>query len=216
MAIAYITGGGNYQSTHSTTNTKSITFAGGTNTLLVAYFASYGANDAVGVTWNGVSLTQFNSSVQVGSDTIYLTAYYMVNPASGTNNLVGTKSGSNRSELVGMFYSGVAQTGQPTISNNASSNSGNTITLNTSVPNAGSWLILGALKESNNNINSSTNYTRRVTAGNGLEGGDSNGAPGTGSQTQSITWADSNLYAGIQGVFKSDVVIENPSFLLML
>ncbi len=71
----------------------------GSNTFLFCNSTSYATNPgAVTMTYGGVSMTQIGSTQNVVSDYSY--AFYLVNPATGANNLVNTTGTS----LTNGFY----------------------------------------------------------------------------------------------------------------
>lgn len=109
MAIAYVNGA------NSSTTATSLTYAvdcTGANILLVGFILSSGTPSTV--TYNGVSMTQATST-----STTYV--YYLVSPASGSNNVVITPSGSTTINSCAVCYSGAETTGQPDATNSASS-----------------------------------------------------------------------------------------------
>lgn len=90
----------------------------GNNLILVVGFITYRvagtANSVTGVTYNGVLMTQAGVLTRSGGTSEYQYLYYLVNPSTGTNNIV--VSTSNTLDSFGMSsasYTGVNQIGQP-------------------------------------------------------------------------------------------------------
>lgn len=68
------------------------------------------------ITYNGVAMTLVQKlGVGFGDRWIYL--YYLLNPASGANNLVINFSGSTAAKAICVSYTGAKQSGQPDASN---------------------------------------------------------------------------------------------------
>lgn len=116
MAIAFVNaadGGNNGGSTSSLT--FPYTVGSGSNRLLVVPFAGdsgSGADNITSVAYGGVAMTLAKKSVVTSQDRfVYL--YYLLNPASGANNVVIT-AGTNHFILAGAAdYTGVKQSAQP-------------------------------------------------------------------------------------------------------
>ncbi len=89
------------QSLASTTCTVAHTCTG-SNLTLVAYILTTGT--ITGVTYNSVAMTSIGTS---GS----MTAYYLKNPSTGTNNIVATTSIASNTAVIGTSYTGTKQTG---------------------------------------------------------------------------------------------------------
>lgn len=91
--------------------TFSHTCSGSDRILFVAAAANSGQT-VTGVTYNGVSMTQLNSVTD--SATQYL--FYLIAPATGTNNVVVSTSGSNATGSA-VSYTGVKQSAFPDAQN---------------------------------------------------------------------------------------------------
>lgn len=105
-----------------------------------------GSHTINSVTYNGVAMTPLVSNVQAYSATWKCHSYYLVNPASGTNDVVVTMasspSASQRSGAVS--YTGVDQTNPILTSNSAYTSSGGTCNVSLTTADDGWWLISGA------------------------------------------------------------------------
>jgi len=175
MAIAYDT------STKSSGKTFTHTCTG-SNIVLIVYTNTSSVH-ATAVTYNGVSLTNIIS--QIGND--YMDVWILVNPSTGTNNIVITST-SSLDLYYGLSYSGCYQISQPDSSGttNGSMNSG--LLVSTTVVSTNCWLV----GFSNSTYTITTNATNRQ---NGTSGQynyssvicDTNNTVGTGSQGITFT-----------------------------
>lgn len=194
MAIAYVTSGSKYQTPTATSNTVTIDFsAGGTDTILVCFLQTNGANNITNIKWNGVDLTQAVAPVKATSDTVWLSAWYLINPDAGNYNLVATFGTTTRSVIAGMFYSGAKQSAQPdsSVGGVEGSNPHNQ-TFTTIVDDC--WIMTGDIAPNNGSMTptATTNFTaRQSVAAQEVIYGDSNGSVGVaGSKTVSLTWTN--------------------------
>lgn len=113
MAIAHVT------SVQSTAGTFAVDATGG-NIIVVgtgtrANTSSPQNRDITGVTYNGVALTKavdFDNSVG-GSDRINVEIWYLVNPASGSNNVVVSTYGAVQSLVYGAIVLSGVSTASP-------------------------------------------------------------------------------------------------------
>ena len=111
MAIAFDTfsqgsGGG------ATTATVSHTCTG-TNLILVTFVEDNSANTVTGVTYNSVAMTQAGSTQQRTGDQ-YLSVWVLVNPTSGTHDVVATRSSAvGNFNVADVSYTGAKQSAQP-------------------------------------------------------------------------------------------------------
>ena len=83
----------------------------GSDRVLVVFVDSY-ANKTTGVTYAGVSMT-FVAKQWYSVNQRYISCYVLVNPASGTNNIVWSLSGNDYCNSAAISYTGAKQTGQP-------------------------------------------------------------------------------------------------------
>ncbi len=112
----------------------------GSDRLLVIGIYSTNSNDVASVTYNSVACTFINRVVVTGGQEIYL--YYLLNPATGANNVVVTAtSGNLQGYGAATSYTGVKQSAQPDAS--ATNQSASTTSLTTSVTTTADncWLV---------------------------------------------------------------------------
>lgn len=166
--------------------TYSHTCSGSDRILFVSAFAPYpGTGSTTGVTYGGVAMTKVDSNKPQANWDFSL--WYLVNPASGANNVVCTSSGSvsgtNYNSLA-VSYTGASQTGQPDGSAKAN---GASTTLNQSVTTTAdnSWVV-GAAISGAGAPTASTGVTSRGNIGF-CRIGDSN-APKTPAGSYSMTY----------------------------
>lgn len=96
-------------------NATSLTFAyncTGSDRFLAVFWKHYGNDDITGVTYAGVAMTLIGSTTTLTEGT-RLKAYGLMNPASGSNNIVISRTSANHIVAFGIAYEGVSQTGQP-------------------------------------------------------------------------------------------------------
>ena len=164
--------------------------AGSNRILFVAVFTSYGTSgDKIsGVTYNGVSMTRYSTATSidfVSGQSFY--TYYLVAPATSSNTVTITATGSGEIYGTAVSYTGVDQT--TPINTGTTSTSGGTITVTTSVDNC--WLLSFGRNISTGALTASTGTTQR-SAGSGLYNiGDSNG-PITPAGSGSMSWTPDN------------------------
>lgn len=96
----------------STTYTVSYTVGAGSDRILFVGISNSGSgSDGVtAITYNGVALTKIASAIHSGSGSAAL--WYLVNPASGANNVVVSAPFTGL-EVFAASYSGANQSGQP-------------------------------------------------------------------------------------------------------
>lgn len=94
-----------------TSQTLSYTTAG-SNRILAVYTFKQGGVTCTGVTYAGVAMTRIGTTQNVGSEVEDL--WLLVNPASGTNNIIASFSGIGAtSGITAVSFTGASQTGQP-------------------------------------------------------------------------------------------------------
>ncbi len=106
------------------TSASSITVAhpfAGSNGIAEAFVYSDG-DVITGVTVGGVAMTKVGSSIKNSVNNFYISAWIKAGPATGTQNVIASASGTVTLDMVVVSYSGASQTGQP--DNNASNNTG--------------------------------------------------------------------------------------------
>jgi hypothetical protein len=166
MAIAFdaATDGG---TATGTSLTFSHTCGAGSDRLLLVGINGdlVGVNDDItGVTYAGVSMTLVAKITATTARYQYL--YYLLNPATGANNVVISCTNSHFLGATSASYTGVSQSGQP---DNSVTNTGVTVTqitgtLTTVADNC--WtMALGCQNFSGNTMSAGTNTTERVELG---------------------------------------------------
>lgn len=190
-------------STGGSANTWSHTCTGSNRLLIVVLTGppDSGAYSGNAVTYNGISMTEIgHTAVDNGTGDWYVSMWYLLNPASGTNTVSFT--GSNNLAGSSASYTGVNQSGQPDGSATANS-AGSAVTTKTftsTVTASNCWQILGframtagwsagagtLLRQNSNN-----SYNQIL---------DSNGTVGTGSQSL-IATGSSDKVGGVIASF---------------
>lgn len=146
-----------FNTTQGTTNYSVAFTTSGSNRILIGCLWVTGTNTITSATYNGVSLTQIDTSNFLGSN---MYSFYLVNPALGSNTFnIQTTGGSL---IVGLAsYTGAAQSGQPDNHhiNNASAVSTLTDTLTSVADN--SWHIGCFYNDTTGNTTAGAGTTRR-------------------------------------------------------
>lgn len=153
----------------STSLTVAHTVGAGSNRCLLVGFHSNDGDLATGITYNSVAMTQLVKRVDAANRTLYV--YGLLNPATGTNNIVASVSGNSNLTLIGASYYGVKQSDLPdatTSSTNTSSNvTSASSTLTTVADNA--WI--GSFNYANGNAQTAgTNTIQRISIATGTRG----------------------------------------------
>lgn len=169
-----------------------VTFAhtctGTDRALLVGCLTNDLTDTVSGVTYNGTAMTEVavGSTSQAGgggrTEKVYL--FYLANPASGTNNVVVTCTGtvSNGLQCYGQSYTGVHQTTPVDISakNSATGVTSITATATTTVDNC--WAV-SRTRDDTGSITDSTNYAARTADGSNEMGDSAGGVGAAGSKS---------------------------------
>lgn len=195
-----------------TSNSLSLTVGhttSGTNRLLAASIfvnESGGSDVLTGVTYAGVAMTLVaKRKVGVGNQWEYL--YYLIAPASGTNNLVASVSASANIYMTSASYTGANQSSQPDSSANGTGSS--PLTLSTTVVTEKCWLVSGA-----GNIDvllaAGSNTTLRSQA-SASSIGDSNGEVLTGSRSLQWTATTGSIAGVIMSIAEENIPSASPS-----
>lgn len=168
---------------------SSLTFAhansAGSNRIMFGGDTDGGAATLTSITYNGSAFTAI-SNVQIPLDrNIYLR--YLIAPASGTNNVVVTLSGSTTDWVGGVSsYTGAKQTGQPDASNSGTGSAVTTLAVSVTTVADNCWLVALGGYSNGSTASAGANTTERIDPGNSFWVGDSNGAQtpaGSYSQT---------------------------------
>ena len=191
----------------------------GSNGILFTYIAYQGTDRTIsGATYNGVSMTAVYNN-QIIASALTHALFYIVNPATGANNIVVTMSGSTgqRLGMCSASYTGAKQTGVPdaqNVENSFASVSSRTLSVTTVADNC--WLVGGVMTGVGVSAGSST--TIRTTNPSPMDYEiriyDSNG-PRTpaGSQGLTINVSPSNGLPMIVASFAPSVAAANGNFL---
>lgn len=162
----------------------------GANLVLLVGGRDQAGSTVTGATYNGVPMTQISALVLDGTDTDYF--FYLLNPATGTNNIVVTFSASSSWYGKGASYTGVSQVGFPDAAqtNTGSAATSLTGTVTTVADNA--WTVMFADNDTGA-FSAGGGTTIRTTVGNqAMTIADSNGAiTPAGSTTLNLTMASS-------------------------
>lgn len=196
MAIAYdATAHGN--TAGATSLTFSHTCGTGANRILwVGFRVGTSSDVATGVTYNGVAMTQaVKKSGAGGSHYTYL--YYLVNPATGANNVVISLSGSQSIIGVSASYTGANQSGQPDATTSATAEPGTSINASVTVVASQSWVISFVANDGALAMTGSTGVTSVRDNGSWVSNivslGDSNAGQSAGSYGMTWTSSSQNL-----------------------
>lgn len=148
-----------------TTNTFSHTCSGSDRILYVGVYD--GLNNVTGVTYNGTSMTLVNSFAMTGSAAgQYIRLYQLVNPSTGTNNVVITCSVAGNTYGNGISYTGANQTGQPDANNTNGASTGTSLTTSVTTVADNCWIVGYAYMAGT--ITAGTNTTLRSTNASGV------------------------------------------------
>lgn len=148
-----------------------------------------------GATYNGVSMTSLGTygyTSPTGNGELFM----LVNPSPGPNTVSVSSSGNLIA--VASSYTGAKQTGQPDAAINTQTTGGSTgssLTATVSVTASGSWLVGGTVCEGSALTAGAGAYLRITGANPAVAFFDSNGAPGTGSQSMTVNESPSNRFA---------------------
>jgi hypothetical protein len=192
MAIAYDTvthSGFSSASSFSFSHTTS-----GSDRLLIVHV--YDGNDRVtNVTYNGVGLTLVEDLLMTGAAAgQYIQLWYLLNPASGTNNVTITGSASMSLYASAVSYTGVEQTGQPDASTKQAASPNTSLTTTVTTTDDNCWLMGYAYRGTTISAGAGTTLRGGSVAGI-LEVIDSNGAK-TPAGSHSLITTSSSTFAG--------------------
>lgn len=179
-----------YTGTSATSYTFSFTVSAGTNRILIVSFegaTGTGADDITSVTYNGVAMTLGQKTAPTNPTNRYLYTYYLLNPASGANNVVISRTTSDWILPVAAEYTGVQSVESSVTYTCACSNA----TINYSTVQDNAWLVT-AVSSTGTTITSISGLTKRVA---------SNGTYATLFDSGALTPAGSKSYSttGISG-----------------
>ena len=176
MAIAYdnATGG---NANPATSLTFSHTTSGSDRALFVGVVSNDTVTDDVtGVTYGGVSMTRLIAITTTNSGLRATYIYYLLNPASGANNVVISVSASTYIDGVAVSYTGVKQSGMPDASTSTDGSGSGTWELSVSLASVADncWHAI-FVSDNNGGENAGTGTTVRIDRNISIWG-DSNSA----------------------------------------
>ncbi len=171
---------------NTSSQTLSHTCTGSNRFLLVGIGHNGDSSDLVtGVTYNSVSMTRVGTDLATGSFRVYL--YYLINPASGTHDVVVSMSAASFTKVAATSYTGALQSGQPDSSGSNHASAATTMTTSTTVVAANSWVVGFIGNDNNNALSASTGVNAsRGQISNSYYFGDSNAGQSAGSY--GMTW----------------------------
>lgn len=173
----------------------------GNNRLLVVGVGTDASGDVItGVTYNGVAMTLVDKQQMAGAATRYAYLFYLLNPDSGTNDIVISASPSHNIRSDHASYTGVKQTGQPDASSKATNASTTDLTNSTTVVLPDSWIV--SFGQAINAVPvAGTGLTSRGTEGINCRIADSNGGLAVGAQAMHWTRGAADSINSIQASF---------------
>lgn len=167
----------------------SLTFAhvvgSGSNRLLVVGIEGNLTTDNItGVTYAGVSMTLVAKFLSLNSRWEYM--FYLLNPTSGSNNVVISSNATTNIVAASASYTGVKQSGQPDASSTADQLTGTNITGTVTVVAANSWLIAFGSNQVTNSPTAGANTTIRTINARFMMDSNSDQAAGSRSMNYDI------------------------------
>jgi hypothetical protein len=184
----------------TTSYTAAYTVGSGSNRILFVGFFGDSTRACTGVTYNGVAMTNVGFVYTNGADR-GIELWYLLNPASGSNNVVASFSASTVVWAAAADYTDAKQSGQPDASNTGENASGTTsLNANLTVVASNCWAI-AVLRESAGGAVTWSGTSNELVASGGLHFADSNGTVSTGSVTVSATMGTANIYRMISASF---------------
>jgi hypothetical protein len=172
------------------------TTSGSNRYLLVGFKTNSESNTAIGVTYNGVAMTQIGKSNNLPlSESVYL--YGLVAPASGNHNVVISLSEPAAILYSIASYTGVQQTAQPPTATISTQTSGTSLTNTPTTVSGNDWVVAFA-RNNQSNFTPGANTTARGAA-TSAQIFDSN-APGV--YTLNFSWSGTGGAAAIGIVLK--------------
>jgi hypothetical protein len=168
----------------------SITWAhttAGTNRILWVGAMSLNARSISSTTYNGIDLTPLTRSPgSASAQPVQL--WYLIAPATGSNNIVMTLNAGGNSFIYGAAasYTGVEQANQPD-AQNTNSTTALSVTTSVTVVDLNSWVVLVARNSDSGDTNAGTNSTERVANTGYIQMYDSNAGISPGSFSMTVT-----------------------------
>ena len=193
--------------TDGTTNTSYSVTTAGDDRLLIVNVRGDTTDTGASVTYNGVSMTQFNKLEIPGDRWMY--AFYLFNPATGSNTVAITGT-VNRT--VAAYYTGVGSY------ETSSTNTGTATSLTTSVTTTADncWLIGVADKVSPGTLVAGTNTTSRGASSNDNIIDTNAAQTPAGSHSMQMTSDSTISIAMIVGSFAPVATVNTTNFFQMM
>lgn len=193
-----------------TTQTRAHICSGTERILFVGTLKQNGT--CSGVTYGGVSMTQINTASNTGggSENDYL--FMLVNPPSGSNNIVATFNAAAGASAIGAIsYTGAKQTGQPDAQNTQTNASTTSLTTSLTTVDNNSWLV-GMFRTAGSPMSAGANTTLRGTLSN-IMMGDSDGAKTpAGSHSMACSQGITNYITHCFASFSPSAQNQNANF----
>ena len=120
MSIAFDSASTGYQNGNSTPVTNSHTVAAGATLLLAAVYLDNPSDLLDTVVWNDTEALSLIAVTHGGATGVYTYLYGLLNPTSGTHDLVASKESVCSMVLIGASYTGTRNDSLPTITEVAS------------------------------------------------------------------------------------------------
>lgn len=191
MAIAYDAVSNFGDDTGTLTSKSGNHICTGSNRILFVGVRD-GSNSVTGVTYNSVAMTFIDVAAIASGGGLFL--YYLKNPASGTNSITVTRTGTGTILWVnGVSYTGALQTGVMDASGKDTANAATSIskTITTVADNCW-WVAVGG--SHNNNLTAGSGMSLRTGGSYGVSIGDGNSAKTpAGNVTANFNAGSSNL-----------------------
>ena len=217
MAIAFDAASNpSFKGSSGTSYTRTHTCSGSDRILFVTAYAFNSPAPVVsGVTYNGVAMTKVAAVNKQTNDEMSL--WYLINPATGSNNVVMTTSSaaSNMGSCCAS-YTGASQSGGIDSSNSGTANPNTTLTVSTTTIADNCWVV-GTASTGSATLTLSTGFgaTRATLAA--YKCGDSNAVKSpAGSYSMTVTGSSSDSLGLIVASFApvGASAVSNPAFLL--
>jgi hypothetical protein len=202
MAIAFDAQSTGNSSTIATTVAHTCT---GTNLILwvsvqIYKAASSQGDNLVGVTYNGVAMTQINKISRDAPDG-YQYLYALINPATGTNNIVATANTSQDQLTVkGTSYTGARQSSVPDATTTANGSAVTTLTTTVTTIADNCWLVGSFIKDTSGNFTAGANTTIRNTTSQFVAVDSNSAQTPAGSKSMTCT-GSSGVYSALMASF---------------
>ena len=197
MSIAFDAFSQYDEATPRTTITNPHTCAGANRFLYVHILTSEssGADIITSMTYNGVTMTRLNSILAATSQRTYF--YYLIAPATGTNNIVTTTTVNSQPSIRGSSFTGTNQTSFPDASSSNTATGGANLVLTVTTVADNCWILAGA-RSNSTAFTAGASTTIRTTAAINDVTADSNAArTPAGSQSLTLVTGGSSNSGGI-------------------